>query len=89
MTRKCTTHRRVDRRKAAIGYQRYTQRKVVILQEPLPMPNGAVFKISLSQHKGKRRTSRKKLCVVNETFGLLPADGATVRAVLEEDLYAT
>jgi hypothetical protein len=72
-----------------MGYKGYLQGNVVILQEPLPVPNGTEVGIFVPQRKGKQRTARKKLCVVSETFGLIPADVATVRAVLEEDLYAT
>jgi hypothetical protein len=72
-----------------MGYKGYTQGNVVILNEPLPVPNGTEVEIFLPQSKGKRRTGRKKPCVVDSTFGLIPADVATVRAVLEEDLYAT
>jgi hypothetical protein len=89
LTRKLTTHRHVDRREAAMGYKGYTQGNVIILKEPLPVPNGTEVEISIPQNKGKRRTGRKKSRVVSETFGLIPADVATVRAVLEEDLYAT
>ncbi len=70
-------------------YKGYIQGNVVILQEPLPVPNGTEVEIFVPQRKGKQRTAHKKPCVVNETFGLIPADVATVRAVLEEDLYAT
>jgi hypothetical protein len=72
-----------------MGYRGYTPGNVVILMEPLPVPKGTEVEIFVPQSKGKRRTGRKKSRVVNETFGLIPADVATVRAVLEEDLYAT
>ena len=72
-----------------MGYKGYIQGNVVTLQEPLPVPNGTEVEIFVPQNKGKRRTGRQKPCAVNETFGLIPADVATVRAVIEEDLYAT
>ena len=72
-----------------MGYKGYTQGTVIILKEPLPVPNGTEVEISLPQAKGKRRTGPKPPRVVSETFGLIPADVATVRAVLEEDLDAT
>jgi hypothetical protein len=72
-----------------MSHKGYTQGNVVILQEPLPVPNGTEVEISLPQNKGKRRTDRQKPCVASEAFGLIPADVATVRTVLEEDLYAT
>jgi hypothetical protein len=70
-------------------YKGYTQGNVVILKEPLPVPNGTEVEVFVPHSKGKRRTGRKKLCVVGKTFGLIPADVTTVRAVLEEDLCAT
>jgi hypothetical protein len=70
-------------------YKGYTQGHVVVLKEPLPVPNGTEVEIFVPQRRGKRRTGRKKPSVVNKTFGLIPADVTTVRAVLEEDLYAT
>jgi hypothetical protein len=70
-------------------YKGYTKGNVIILKEPLPVPNGTEVEISIPQNKGKQRTGRKKSRVVSGTFGLIPADVATVRAVLEEDLYAT
>lgn len=72
-----------------MGYKGYTQGNVVILKEPLPVPNGTEVEISIPHTKGTRRIGRKKPCVASETFGIIPADVATVRAVLEEDLYAT
>jgi hypothetical protein len=72
-----------------MGYKGYTQGNIVILKEPLPVPNGTEVEISIPQIRGKRRTGRKKPSVASETFGLISADIATVRTVLEEDLYAT
>lgn len=72
-----------------MGYKGYIQGNVVIFQEPLPVPNGTEAEIFIPQRKDKQRTARKKPGAVNETFGLIPADGATGRAVLDEDLYAT
>jgi hypothetical protein len=72
-----------------MGYQGYTQGTVVILQAALPGANGTEVEIFVPHSKGKQRTGRKRPCVVNETFGFIPADVATVRAVLEEDVYAT
>jgi hypothetical protein len=72
-----------------MGYKGDTQGKVVILQEPLPVPNGTEVEIFVPPSNGTRRTGRKKPCVVNDTFGLIPADVATIRAMLEEDLSAT
>jgi hypothetical protein len=89
MTRKRIMHRLVDRRRAAMGYKGHTQGNVVLLKEPLPVSNGMEVEISIPQNEGRRSTGRRKPHVVSETFGLIPADVATVRAVIEEDLYAT
>jgi hypothetical protein len=68
-----------------MGYKGYVQGDIVILAEPLPVPNGTEVEISIPQIKGRRNTGRKKPSVVSETFGLIPADAVTVRAVLEEE----
>jgi hypothetical protein len=65
-------------------YKGYVQGDIVILTEPLPVPNGTEVDISLTP-KGRRNTSCRKPSVVSETFGLIPTDAATVRAVLEEE----
>jgi hypothetical protein len=70
-----------------MGYKGYTQGTVVILTEPLPVPNGTEVEISIPQPGDRRSTRRKKSRIVRATFGLIPVDGGTVRAVLEEDLY--
>jgi hypothetical protein len=68
-------------------YKGYVQGDIVILTEPLPVPNGTEVEISLTPPKGRRNIGRKKPSVVSETFGLIPANAATVRAVLEEERY--
>jgi hypothetical protein len=70
-------------------YTGYVRGNVVILKEPFPAPDGTEVEISLPKAKGRRRTGHKKPSVVRETFGLIPADATTVRAVLEEELYET
>lgn len=72
-----------------MGYKGYVQGDIVILAEPLPVPNGTEVDISIPSTKGRRNTGRKKPSVVSETFGLIPADAVTVRTVLEEDRYET
>ena len=62
---------------------------IVILAEPLPVPNGTEVDISIPQIKDRRNIGRKKPSVVSETFGLIPADAVTMRAVLEEERYET
>jgi len=51
------------------------------------VPNGTEVEISIPLTKGRRNPGRKKPSVVSETFGLIPADAVTVRAVLEEERY--
>ena len=72
-----------------MGYRGYTQGNVVILKEPLPVPNGTEVEISILPNKGKRRTGREKSRVVSEMFGLIPADVASVHAVLSEASEST
>jgi hypothetical protein len=60
---------------------------VIILNEPLPVPDGTEVKSSCPQPKtegGKGGAS-----VAQATFGMIPSDPAIVRAVLEEDVYET
>jgi hypothetical protein len=73
-----------------MSYKGYTQGNVVILAKPLPVPDGTEVEILMpleAKSQGKKR--RKKLSVAMDTFGLIPADPATVREVLLEDLYET
>jgi hypothetical protein len=72
-----------------MGYKGYIQGRVVIPKEPLPVSNGTEVEISVPQDKGKRRTGRKKSRVASEMFGLIPADVASVHAVLSEDSEST
>lgn len=82
-------HGRFQGRECVMGYKGYVQGDIVILVEPLPVPNGTEVEISIPQIKGRRNRGRKKPSVVNETFGRIPADAMTVRAVLEEERYET
>jgi hypothetical protein len=70
-------------------YKGYVQGDIVILTEPLPVPNGTEVDIALTLPKSRRPTRHQKPSVVSETFGLIPTDAATVRAVLEEERYET
>jgi hypothetical protein len=73
-----------------MGYKGHAQGSVVILTKPLPVPDGTEVRIILpTEAKPRTEKRRKKPSVVMETFGLIPADPATVREVLLEDLYET
>ena len=69
-----------------MSYRGYTQGGVVILEEPLPVPDGTEVEILIPPTGSKRGKVQGKCSVTAETFGLIPSDPATVRAVLEEDL---
>lgn len=71
-----------------MGYTGYVQGEVIILQEPLPVPDGTEVHIVLP--KARRKTKGQKTSsLALETFGLIPADPVIVRTVLKEDLYET
>jgi hypothetical protein len=72
-----------------MGYKGYVKGDVVILQEPLPVPDGTEVEIVMPPVKDGRRKGRRKSSVAQATFGLIPSDPALVQAVLEEDLYET
>jgi hypothetical protein len=62
---------------------------VVILTQPLPVPDGTEVEIFMPPAKEGKNTDRTKSRVSQETFGMMRADPALVRAVLEEDVYET
>jgi hypothetical protein len=71
-------------------YKGYTQGNTVILAKPLPVPGGTEVAIVVAQTKRNQRKRGKKPALVSqETFGLISADPAFVRQVLQEDLYET
>ncbi len=72
-----------------MGYKGYLQGNVVILEEPLPVPDGTEVEILIPKAQHGRNKDRQKPSVVTETFGIIPSDPAIVRAVLEEDMYET
>ncbi len=72
-----------------MSYRGHTQGEVIILKEPLPVPDGTEVEILIPPARIKRGKVQGKLSVTAETFGLIPSDPATVRAVLEEELYET
>ena len=68
-------------------YTGYVKGEVVILKEPLPVPDGTEVEIALLPAKEGSHTERVKSSVAQETFGMMRADPALVPAVLEEDVY--
>ncbi|HEV8711424.1 MAG TPA: hypothetical protein VGX03_01180 [Candidatus Binatia bacterium] len=73
-----------------MGYKGHTQGNVIVLTKPLPVPDGTEVQIILpTEAKPQVKKRRKKPSVVMETFGLIPADLATIREVLLEDLCET
>jgi hypothetical protein len=70
-----------------MGYKGYVKGDVIILHEPLPVPDGTEVEILMPPAKDGRGKGRGKLSVTQATFGMIPSDPAIVRAILEEDLY--
>ena len=68
-------------------YKGYVKGDVVILKEPLPVPDGTEVEIAMPPAKEGKNTEREKSSVAQETFGMMRSDPALVRAVLEEDVY--
>jgi hypothetical protein len=71
-------------------YKGYTQGTTIILAKPLPVPDGtevAVIVPMKGRSRGKKRGKQSSIAM--ETFGLIPADPALIRQVLQEDLYET
>ena len=69
-------------------YTGYVQGEVIVLKEPLPVPDGTKVRIVLPKARQKMK-GQKTASLALETFGLIPADPMIVRAVLQEDLYET
>ena len=68
-----------------MGYKGYVKGDVVILKEPLAVPDGTEVEIFIPLAKNGRRSGRGKSSVVQATFGVIPSDPAVVHAVLEEN----
>ena len=60
---------------------------VVVLKECPPVPNGTEVEVLVPGAKGGSTPGRGEHRVASSTYGLIPADLTTVRAVIEEDLY--
>ena len=69
-------------------YTGYVQGEVIVLKEPLPVPDGTKMRIVLPKARRKMQ-GKKTASLALETVGLIPADPVIVRAVLQEDLYET
>jgi hypothetical protein len=79
----------IDRGHTAMSYKGYVKGNVVILKEPLAVPDGTEVEIFIPRANNRRRQGRGKSSVAQATFGVIPSDPAVVHAVLEEDLYET
>jgi len=72
-----------------MGYKGHVKGNVIILHEPLPVPDGTEVEILMPPARGGRGKGQRKSNVAQATFGMIASDPATVRAVLEEDVYET
>jgi hypothetical protein len=68
-------------------YTGYVKGDVVILKEPLPVPDGTEVEIFMPPAKAGSKADQAKSSVAQKTFGMMRADPTLVRAVLEEDVY--
>lgn len=68
-------------------YKGFTQGDTVVLVRPIPVPDGTEVSIVVSKRAGNtQKTGGPQVSIAEGTFGLIPADPALVRQVLEEDL---
>jgi hypothetical protein len=79
----------IDRGHTIMSYTGYVKGNVVILKEPLAVPDGTELHIFIPPAKDAKHKGRGKSSVAQATFGIMPSDPAVVHAVLEEDLYET
>jgi hypothetical protein len=68
-------------------YKGYVKGDVVVLQEPLSVPDGTEVAIFILSAKKEGRKEQDTLSVAQQSFGMMRADPALVRAVLAEDVY--
>ena len=68
-------------------YKGYVKGDVVVLQEPLSVPDGTEVEIFILSAKKEGRKEQDTLSVAQQSFGMMRADPALVRAVLAEDVY--
>lgn len=79
----------IDRGNTTRGYKGYVKGDVVILKEPLAVPDGTEVTIFIPPAKDGKRKGGEKSSVAQARFGIIPSDPAVVYAVLEEDVYET
>jgi hypothetical protein len=79
----------IDRGNTTMSYRGYVRGDVVILKEPLAVPNGTEVEIFIPPAKNGRRKGRGKSSVAQATFGVIPSNPAVVHVVLEEEMYET
>jgi hypothetical protein len=70
-------------------YKGYVKGDVIILANPLSVPDGTEVEIFIPSVNADKHKGQEKLSVAQQTFGIIRADPALVRAVLEEDVYET
>ena len=68
-------------------YKGYVKGDVVVLQERLSVPDGTEVEIFILSAKKEGRKEQETLSVAQQSFGMMRADPALVRAVLAEDVY--
>ena len=68
-------------------YKGYVKGAVVVLQEPLSVPDGTEVEIFILSAKKEGRKEQDKLSVAQHSFGMMRADPALVRAVLADEVY--
>jgi hypothetical protein len=68
-------------------YKGYVKGDVIVLQEPLSVPDGTEVEIFILSAKKEGHKEQDKLSVAQQSFGMMRADPALVRAVLAEDVY--
>jgi hypothetical protein len=72
-----------------MSYKGYVKGDVVILKEPLAVPDWTEVEIFIPPAKDGKRKGRGKSSIAQATCGIIPSDPAVVHAVLEEDRYET
>ena len=70
-------------------YKGHIEGNVVVLDEPPRVPEGTEVEIFVPETETVSDEDQGNRSVTRKTFGLIPSDPATVRAVIEEDLYET
>ena len=68
-------------------YRGQIQGNVVVLKECPSVPNGTEVEVIVPRSEANTTPVQGEHSVASRTFGLIPADVATVSAVIEEALY--